>query len=359
MKKTLYLFLCFVLVYSAFAAQTHQLTFIAPSDSKLQYTGRINFDNPNAPVMYWPGTYIEAKFTGTSLTIKLDDESGDNFYNVFIDEAWENPVVIDCQPGMTDYTIVEALKDTIHSVCLFRRTEGFSGPTTFLGFVLDVNESLVSPDPKPRRKIEFYGNSITCGMGNEAPDDADDDANRHRNNFMAYGAITARNLNAQYHCIAKSGIGIMISRFDMTMPDYYYRLNPADPTSRWEFSRWTPDVVVINLFQNDSWLIDRLDPIPGPAEIVASYIEFVSTIRSHYPRAHIICTLGSMDATREGSPWPGYIETAVQQFRAEQNDEKVYTHFFEYEGFEKHPRVRHHQKMAKELTTFIRQTIGW
>jgi len=34
--------------------------------------------------------------------------------------------------------------------------------------------SLWPPPPAPQRRIEFYGDSITCGAGNEAPDDAGD-----------------------------------------------------------------------------------------------------------------------------------------------------------------------------------------
>jgi hypothetical protein len=33
-------------------------------------------------------------------------------------------------------------------------------------------------------------------------------------------------------------------------------LDPVDSTSKWDFSGYTPDVVVINLFQNDSWLVN-------------------------------------------------------------------------------------------------------
>jgi hypothetical protein len=358
-KKLSILFILFLYHFSLAQDPKNQLTYIAPSDARIHYTGRIDFDNPNAPVFYWPGTYLTARFLGTSLTITLNDETGDNFYNVFIDGDLDNPIIIDCEKGTQDYIISENLVDAEHTVQLFRRTEGFSGPTTFLGFVLDVNKKLEQPPPRPPRKIEFYGDSITCGMGNEAPDDAPDDDNSQRNNFLAYGAITARQLNADYQCIAKSGIGIMISQFDMIMPDYYDRLDPSDMTSRWDFSRWTPDVVVINLFQNDSWLIDRLDPVPGESEIVAAYMDFLSSIRSHYPEAHIFCTLGSMDATKEGSPWPGYVKSAVEKFSRQHNDAKVYTTFFEFDGFNKHPRLRHHQKNAEQLTAFIKEKVGW
>ena len=44
------------------AAQKNVLSYIAPSDGKIQYTGRIDFSNPNAPLFYWPGTYLKAKF---------------------------------------------------------------------------------------------------------------------------------------------------------------------------------------------------------------------------------------------------------------------------------------------------------
>ena len=361
MRKSYTIVLIFVLFCSLSTGQDDKnvLSYIAPSDNKIQYTGRINFANPNAPIFYWPGTYIKARFQGTSLTIKLDDEQGENFYNVFLDGDLQNPTIIACKKGLHDYAVAQQLSDAEHDVWLFRRTEGFSGPTTFLGFVLDVNKQLVKSPPKPSRKIEFYGNSITCGMGNECAEDEEDENNSKRNNFLAYGAITARNLHAEYHCIAKSGIGIMISWFDMTMPEYYYRLNPWDPTSRWDFSRWTPDVVVFNLFQNDSWLIERLDPVPEKQKIVAAYVDFLGTIRRHYPNASIFCVLGCMDATREGSPWPEYIKSAAEQFSREKNDQNIYTTFFEYDGFGKHPRVRHHRKMATELTALIKEKMGW
>lgn len=359
MKKLSILVVLFVFSLSFAQDEKNQLTYIAPSDAKIRYTGRINFANPNAPVFYWPGTSVTTAFSGTSLSIILDDQQGDNFYNVFLDGDFDHPVIIDCAPGIKEYVIFDSLDTGQHTLQLFRRTEGFSGPTSFLGLILDTNITLMDLPARQPRKIEFYGDSITCGMGNEAPDEAEDDDNSQRNNFLAYGAITARNLGADYHCIAKSGIGLMISWFDLIMPEYYYRLDPSDMTSRWDFSRWRPDVVVINLFQNDSWLINRLDPVPGEDEIVNAYMDFLAAIRSHYPDAHIFCTLGCMDATKEGSLWPGYVEAAVQQFRQKQNDEKLYTTFFAYDGFAKHPRIRHHQKMAQQLTAVIQEKVGW
>jgi hypothetical protein len=75
----------------------------------------------------------------------------------------------------------------------------------------------------------------------------------------------------------------------------------------------------------------------------------VQTIREKYPDASIICALGSMDATREGSAWPRYIEQAVKIL----NDKKMYTYFFPYKGTDGHPRVSDQKNMADQLIQFI------
>jgi hypothetical protein len=120
-------------------------------------------------------------------------------------------------------------------------------------------------------------------------------------------------------------------------------------------------VVVINLFQNDSWLVDRekrLQPSPSDAERVQAYINFVRSIRAKYPKVPIICALGSMDATAN-QKWPGYITAAVQRMRDENKDEKLDTIFFDYTGFGGHPRIAQHKANAEKLTAFIKQKMEW
>lgn len=112
------------------------------------------------------------------------------------------------------------------------------------------------------------------------------------------------------------------------------------------------------LFQNDSWLIDRLVPVPDSKQIINAYIDFIQKIREKYPEAHIFCTLGSMDATEEGQPWQGYIKESVQILNQNFKDNRVYSYIFAYDGTGKHPRVSQHFKMAEELTAFIKSTLN-
>jgi hypothetical protein len=338
-------------------------TIVRPDDAQLQYTGRVDFANPQAPVLSWPGTSIEGNFTGESLSLKLKDQFGKNYFNVFIDGDLAHPKIVKAEEGSKTYPVARGLPAGQHRFLITKRTEGEEGATVFQGLELSDKGKLLAPPPRKQRHIEFFGDSITSGMGNEAPDNGPDHLLNEKNNFMSYASITARNLDAEAHITSQSGIGVMVSWFPFTMPDFYDQVNAVgNNDSKWDFSSWTPDVVVINLMQNDKWLIDRekrLQPIPDEAQRVQAYKGFVQKIRALYPRAYIVCALGSMDATSADSKWPGYVRTAVEQIQREQGDKRIDTVFFDFTGVQGHPRVRQHQANAERLTAFIKEKVGW
>ncbi|MCS0627902.1 GDSL-type esterase/lipase family protein [Telluria mixta] len=335
---------------------------IAPDDRKLLYTGRVDFTNPKAPVITWPSTSVAGNFTGTSLAVTLDDEKGKNYFNVFIDGPDGAPLILQADQGSKTYAVASGLAPGRHSFLITKRTEGEEGATVLRGLELADGGQLLPPPPRPVRRIEFFGDSITSGMGDEAPMNGRDDMGRDKNSYLSYAAVTARALDAELHMTSQSGIGVMISWFPFTMPDFYDQLSAVgNNDTRWDFTRWTPDVVVVNLLQNDSWLIGRdhkLQPEPDEQARIAAYAAFVQRVRQLYPRAYIVCALGSMDATRAGSPWPGYVRTAVERMHAG-GDTRIDTLFFDYTGYTQHPRLKHHQDNAARLTAFIRRKMGW
>jgi hypothetical protein len=199
-------------------------------------------------------------------------------------------------------------------------------------------------------------------MGDEAPMNGRDDVGRDKNSYLSYAGITARNLSAELHQTSQSGIGVMISWFPFTMPDFYDQLSAVgNNDTQWDFARWTPDVVVVNLMQNDRWLVGdqhRLQPEPDDAGRIAAYETFVKRIRQLYPKAYIVCALGSMDATKPGSQWPGYIKSAVEDMR-KGGDKRIDTVFFPFTGYGAHPRLKHQRDNAEILTAFIRKKMSW
>jgi hypothetical protein len=344
------------------AGQAFAGVVISADNAQLQYTGRIDFADRARPMLSWPGTSIAGNFSGASLAVKLDDQQGKNFFNVFVDGDTAKPVVIEATQGSKTYPVASGLRQGAHSFLITKRTEGEEGGTFFQGLELADDGALLPPPARQQRHIEFFGDSITSGMGNESPDDGPDHLLKDKNNYLSYASITARALNAEAHIISQSGIGVMISWFPFTMPDFYDQLSAVgDNDSKWDFNAWTPDVVVVNLFQNDRWLIDRekrLTPMPDDAQRIQAYRGLVQKIRTLYPNAYIVCALGSMDAVEQGSKWPGYMRAAVAQMR-QLGDQRIDSIVFPYTGFGGHPRIKQHQANAAQLTAFIRQKVGW
>lgn len=45
---------------------------ISPDDKRLQYCGRIDFDNPKAPVLVYAASFVQIRFTGTQISVTLE-----------------------------------------------------------------------------------------------------------------------------------------------------------------------------------------------------------------------------------------------------------------------------------------------
>lgn len=337
-------------------------SFVKPSHSHIHYEGRIGNDQADAAQLFWPGTSITINFEGKEIGAWFKDETGNNYYNIIID----NDSIFQVNPDTTKrlYTLASNLSEGPHTLTIFKRTSWDKGKAWFYGFDIKEGKTLAPPQPK-KRKIEFYGNSITTGYAMEDLSGDDSPDGKFENNYRTYAAITARHFDAAYSCIAKAGIGITVSWDPMIMPEIYDRINPYDSTSKWDFSKYTPQIVVINLFQNDSWLVNMPEneqfkirfgtTAPDSTEIIEAYGDFLKNIREKYPDAHIICSLGNMDATKEGSPWPGYIESAVGSMQ----DDKLHTLFFPFKDTPGHPTAAEQEAMAKSLIRFIENNIDW
>lgn len=333
---------------------------IAFNDSQLAYDGRIRYTS-EAAILSWPGSAIHINFTGSEIKGEFSESDTANYYNVIIDGQVVSTIHFERE--RKTYTLASGLSGASHSLQLFKRTAWDKGSTSFYSFSGKALK-ILPPAAKPKRKIEFYGNSVCTGY---ALDDqtADQGTGFFENNYDAFPALVARHYTAQYRCIAKSGIGITISWFPMLMKEMYNRLDPLDPGSQWNFSQYTPDVVVINLLQNDYWLTSMPDheqfkyrfgnKKPAEEFIISEYKSFVQSIRAQYPAAKIICMLGNMDITSEGSVWPGYVTAAASQI----NDKNIFTLFVPFKNTPGHPKKAEQKILADSLIAFMDKNIVW
>jgi hypothetical protein len=161
---------------------------------------------------------------------------------------------------------------------------------------------------------------------------------------------------------------VTISWFPVIMPELYDRLDPTDPDSKWDFSRFVPELVVVNLFSNDLQLIYMPEheqfrarfgaKRPGNDFFIDAYRKFIASIRAKYPSAYIICTLDAWkDPESDGHKFPGYIRAAVDQMQ----DPRISYFFFDYKRSKPrfHPKAKDHEAMAKELINYIEQQLHW
>lgn len=328
------------------------------SHNAIEYWGRVDTTSHSWAELYWSGSMIKLNFEGSKIETLLEDEHGENYFNVFLDGK---QVAVWKPDSIKSNFVLDSLQFGKHIFQLYKRNEYDKGYTKFYGF--KVHGKVLPKDNEKLKTIEFYGNSITAGyaihdsIGLDRPDSIFTD------NYCTYAAITARHFNAKYHMSCKSGIGIMISWWPQNIYDIYDKLNP-NTKSIWDFQKYQPDILVVNLLQNDSKLVTLpnhesfkyyfKDKAPNEEQIIQAYVQFIKTLRGHYPNAKIICALGSMSAVLSDSPWPTYIQKAAEIA----NDEKLYTFTFEHCGLKIHPLVKEHKVMADSLIAFI-ETIGW
>lgn len=248
--KPHHLFLLLLVFYILTSCTPNQKVNIAYNNPNIEYMGRIDTTSLEAAQLYWSGTSIRINFEGDSVQGLFSESNGDNYYNVILDS--DSLFIFKPDTLKQYYTLASGLKSGKHSLEIFKRTEWDRGTTSFYGFKLYGDAKLLPKDAPKSKSIEFYGNSITAGYAVDDFSGSDRSDSIFTNNWLSYANLTARHYDANYSCICKSGIGITISWFPLLMPEIYDRLNPTDTASHWDFSLFTPNIVVINLFQNDS-----------------------------------------------------------------------------------------------------------
>ena len=342
-----------------------------------------------ARYLCYSGSYVEFTFTGRSLSCELisdycEDQTDGTQYPCYMALYLDHQLVrrFSLMPGRHLYPLLPEgdvrKRDDLEGndsegdvrtmvVCLVKESEVQYASSGILAFYTD-EEAEIRPTDKKDRKIEFIGDSITCGYGvlgrPEAPfstetESADD----------AFAVQCARALDADYQLVSFSGIGV-ISRYiepeenepltDVLMPALYPHTDAVlvkrygwRPES-WDFSSFCPQVVVINLGTNDDSYTRGIREREERFE--EEYCEFVRNIHRRNPGAEIVCTFGVMSQRLLPR-----VEEAVQ--RLSESGVPVRMHREEpilpgeVTGCDGHPSAQRQRKMAESLTEFLLQEI--
>lgn len=345
---------------------------IKADNKKLQYCGRIDITDPKAPVFVYPCTSVGMKFTGNVLKIAVKNRSAwwKNFLGCILDGEQMSLPLPESGKAVLDIPVKKTDSDE-HEVLFFKRQDSCH-ELTVLGFEIKENARLLDMPEKPKRKIEVYGDSVSAGEVSEAMEyvgKKDPEHNgEYSNSWYSYAWMTARNLDAQIHDIAQGGIALLDKTGWFCEPDAAglestwdkIQYNPLlGPSVNWDFDRYTPQVVIVAIGQNDSYPDDYMkEDYDGKKSVIwrEHYEAFLRKLRKQYPKTQIICCTTLLEHDEN---WDRSIKEAVYRI----NDPKITQYRFKRNGrgTPGHLRIPEAREMADELTAYIEtlEIEGW
>lgn len=326
----------------------------------VRWIGRVDDRDPDAVRFSWAGAGLKAVVEGDTIAVRLESQGDAVYYQAVIDgEAGER---IRVDEGEHTVTLAEGLSSGEHVLELYRDTEGDGPVSVFLGF---EEGTVVGAPPASDRFFEIVGDSISVGYGSIGTE-------RHGSNpgpgcsgdhsrsswFQTYGAIAARELDAELSTVARSGFGMVrgYGQNMSVMPPLFDDTIAGSNNPRWSFER-IPAALIINLGTND-W--NGGDP---GSSFETAYLSFLAQVREHYPDTLILLTIGpTLEDGRKRQ-----VEARLQQVietRAAEGDDSVEMidigiQSTEVTGCGWHPSAAEHRRVGMVLVEALRDRLGW
>lgn len=279
------------------------------------------------------------------------------------DELYTKEPIVLLDKELETYPIAVIKDGNEHKISIIKITEAQMSYAAFHDIIIE-NGTLM-PLPKEtdnRTKVEFIGDSITCGYGVHGEPMAEYHI-KDEDGEITYAALAAKELNLNARYTAVSGYGVYCEYTGDTkgtLPRVYPYINWwADQNELYDFQDFTPELVVINLGTNDSRFFEESEEAQEgfTEKFITAYIDYLKFIRSKYPKAKLLCICGTL-ATQPFSR----IEKACEMMR-KSGAEDIYTLELPYHDVEhdsqasQHPSAITHQKDAKRLIAKIKEIM--
>ena len=339
------------------------------TNAAITYHGRTLTNTANEVDLIGAASYAELQFLGKSCTFSLINHAEKNDYNyvaVELDGEYKGRFKVS-DTIASPLTIKVNNRNKWHQMRIFKATEAQNGIVT----VKNVSAARIKNAPvATKKRIEFIGNSITSGMGNDLKEIPCGNGSKwydQHNAYWSYATRVAQGLNVDFMLSSISGAGIYRNwnSDGPTVPQQYKNTYlRLDSLQQWDFTRYTPDIVSIALGTNDLSLGDGKTPrLPFDEKTyVTTYIEFIKTIYTNYANTQIVLLNSPMVDGNKGQILTGClkkIQAAVMVEMPEKKPIKV----FEFKavpatGCSGHPTKEEHAMMAQQLLPFMQGVLA-
>ncbi|MGN1077232.1 MAG: SGNH/GDSL hydrolase family protein, partial [Candidatus Gallimonas sp.] len=238
---------------------------------------------------------FEVRFRGTELSMQAQSNyiSGwESRISVYVDgETDSNARVVTVKSSMlatyARVVLAENLAEGEHTVKVLKRLP--SNKDTVLVSALSTDGEFLSAPARPQTKIEFFGDSITCGYGvmrDVSGGDRNNNTNETTNAMLSYAGIAAQQLSADWRIYGRDGIAM---RYPYSSGGITVSENPAavavDLDSEeypYDYNSWTPDAVVIYLGTNDYNARNAAHNSFSMEALKISFVQFIRDVVGYY-----------------------------------------------------------------------------
>ncbi|KQO21477.1 GDSL family lipase [Flavobacterium sp. Leaf82] len=360
LKKISFL-ISFLLISIVSVSQSKTNTFL--------YQGRVEKLENNTVVLIGTASSVSFNFIGNECSISLqsiDSWEHHNYVSLVLDGKYIGKLRIE-KGAAQSFPIKPTTNKKVHTLEIYKTTEAHSGGILFAG----TTAKLTSITAKKKKKIEFIGDSITCGAASDPSDIPCDKGEYfdHHNGYYAYGPVLSRAIGVDYLMSSVSGIGMYRNwndenKDEAIMPDVYENLYLTKDNSKPKYDfAFQPNIISIALGTNDfSGGDGKKERLPfNPEKYVSNYINFIKMLYKHNPNAQIVITNSPM----VGGERAVVFEDCLNKVKAAFESDKIHKPILIFKfkpmtpnGCGGHPDVADHKVLANEYAPFLKKLLN-
>ena len=276
------------------------------NDLNVRYHGRYYEDTAaNAVWISFTDAGFEVTFKGTVLegdflATRADDVKSKPYVAVTVDGDYDPDHAVPVQfstngkyangttiaGGISEHkhvVLCHGLTDGVHTVRVYKRSECQNSRLALRSLSTD-GEILPVQAKEFDLKLEFFGDSVTCGYAVESDDFFENFTTRTENGMKTYANYAANLLNADISVVSSGGYPLYRSIYSennnpsdvpslFSMAEFEYQTSFDHP---WDNSKYIPDAVIVALGANDGSVLSKYTA--GSKE----YNEFLDNFRAAY-----------------------------------------------------------------------------
>jgi len=335
--------------------------------------------------LVWSGSYVEFNVKSSEFKILLEGP-----YNIY-----ENWIAIEINGEIMSRRMVEKERqwitvfrmrnpENVTNVKIIKEGQAFSEDTEHRLDIYEIEtDGELLPVEEKKLKLEFIGDSVTSAEGTIGAKCEQDWIASLFSHVNSYPYMIGKKLDAEVRVFSQSGWGAYAS-WDCiercAVPKYYEEIcSLVDPGyfdkngfyEPWDFTKWQPDAVIINLGTNDDGAFHNNDCDnkellrmendmyieKDRLKVRTAMVDFLKVLRKNNPGAAIIWAFGILGYMMEPT-----IKEAIDIYIRESNDMDVrYVRLpeitDEMTGSRWHPGRKAHEVMADIIEKEINEAV--